>query len=127
MLKRYLLAATAAFTLTAHAEDNSPAYIQCMDTASTTTAMGSCIHAETQLQDARLNKAYKQLMATLASDPQKRLREAQRSWIKYRESNCGFYSRMTGASIDRIQGPMCELDMRRERAVELEQLLNPER
>ncbi|HKS13663.1 MAG TPA: lysozyme inhibitor LprI family protein [Pseudomonas sp.] len=127
MLKRYLLAATAALTLDAHAQDYSPSYTRCMENASSTVAMSTCIQSETQAQDARLNTVYKQLMATLDSAPQKRLREAQRSWIKYRESNCGFYSRMTGGSIDRIQGPMCELDMRRERAVELERVLNPER
>ncbi|CAG8870858.1 hypothetical protein PS627_04179 [Pseudomonas fluorescens] len=123
MFNRYLLATAALMSITAHAED----YTQCMDKASSTLAMSSCIQSETQRQDDRLNKVYKQLMTKLDSDSQKRLREAQRSWIKYREGNCGFMGRVSGASIDRIQGAMCELDMRRDRAAELEQVLNPER
>lgn len=49
----------------AMAEENSPSYGQCMDKASSTVAMSSCIQAETQLQDQRLNRVYKQLMGKL--------------------------------------------------------------
>lgn len=123
MFKQYLLATAAIVTFSAQADD----YKQCLDNASSTLAMSTCIQSETQLQDNRLNKVYKQLMATLDSDSQKRLRDVQRNWIKYRESNCGFMGRVSGGSIDRVQGAMCELDMRRDRAAELERVLNPER
>lgn len=123
MLKRYLLATAALIALGAQAQD----YSQCMDKASSTSAMSACIQAETQVQDTRLNMVYKQLMAKLDGDSQKRLRDVQRTWIKYREGNCGFLGQASGGSIDRVQGAMCELDMRRDRAAELERILNPER
>ena len=64
MNTRYLLLMTCLAPL-AQADDNSPAYSQCMDKASSTVAMSSCIQAETQLQDQRLNRVYKQLATKL--------------------------------------------------------------
>jgi uncharacterized protein YecT (DUF1311 family) len=92
MLKRYLLAGSTLLAITAaQAEDYSSSYTQCMDKASSTLAMGACIQAETKLQDERLNRVYKQLMAKLEDQQQKDLREVQRSWIKYRDGNCAFH------------------------------------
>ncbi len=41
-------------------------------------------------QDARLNKAYQQVMGQLATDPSKKdaLRSEQRSWLKKRDYDC---------------------------------------
>ncbi|MHC6227274.1 lysozyme inhibitor LprI family protein [Pseudomonas sp. X10] len=129
MFKRCLLASAAALALTtlpAQADDYSTAYTQCMDKASSTLAMGACIQAETRKQDDRLNQVYRQLMAKLDTEQQKRLREVQRIWIKYRDGNCAFHGRLSSGSIYRIEGAMCELDMSRDRAAELERILNPE-
>ncbi len=126
---RYLLAGIATLALgatAAQAADYSPAYTPCMDKASTTLAMETCIQVETQVQDSRLNRVYKQLMAKLDAEPQKRLRDVQRNWIKYRDGNCAFHGSLSGGSIDRLQGALCMLDMSRDRAAELERVLNPE-
>ena len=127
MLKRYFLAAaTMAFiTSFAHAEDYSTTYTQCMDKASSTLAMSSCIGAETKSQDTRLNRVYKQLMAKLDSARQKHLREVQRDWIKYRDGNCAFMGRLSDGTIHRIDGAMCLLGTTRDRAAELERVLSP--
>lgn len=127
MLKRYLLpAATLAFiTSFAQAEDYSTTYTQCMDKASSTLAMSSCITSESQLQDNRLNRVYKQLMTKLDSDQQKRLREVQRNWIKYRDGNCAFIGRLGDGTIHQIDGAMCLLGTTRDRAAELERVLSP--
>ncbi|MDH0302785.1 MULTISPECIES: lysozyme inhibitor LprI family protein [unclassified Pseudomonas] len=126
MFKRYLLGTAAVLALaTAHAEDYSPTYTQCMDKASSTLAMGACIQAETQLQDDRLNRVYKQLMAKLDTQRQKELREVQRTWMKYRDGNCAFHGKLSSASIYRIEGAMCEMDMSKDRAAELERVLSP--
>jgi len=70
MNKQYLMGlALALGTPTAMAGDNSPTYTQCMDNASSTVAMSGCIQAETQLQDAQLNRVYKQLLAKLEAAP----------------------------------------------------------
>lgn len=126
MFKRYLLGAGALLAMaSALADDYSPTYTQCMDNASSTLAMGACIQAETQLQDERLNRVYKQLMAKLGATQQKDLREVQRTWMKYRDGNCAFHGKLSTGSIYRIEGAMCEMDMSKDRAAELQRMLSP--
>ncbi|MGE8112080.1 MULTISPECIES: lysozyme inhibitor LprI family protein [Pseudomonas] len=124
MNKRYLLL-MAFFAPLAQADDNSPAYSQCMDKASSTVAMSSCIQAETQLQDQRLNRVYKQLATKLGAGQQKSLRDVQRQWIAYRDANCKFHVQASGGTMAQLEGGMCVLDMTRERAAELERVLSP--
>ncbi|MBH3410277.1 lysozyme inhibitor LprI family protein [Pseudomonas putida] len=124
MHTRYLLL-MAFFAPLAQADDNSPAYSQCMDKASSTVAMSSCIQAETQLQDQRLNRVYKQLATKLDAEPQKSLRDVQRQWIAYRDANCKFHVQASGGTMAQLEGGMCVLDMTRERAAELERVLSP--
>ncbi|MBC3484052.1 lysozyme inhibitor LprI family protein [Pseudomonas kermanshahensis] len=109
----------------AMAEENSPSYGQCMDKASSTVAMSSCIQAETQLQDQRLNRVYKQLMGKLEAGQQKRLREVQRKWIAYRDDNCTFHVQASGGTLAQLEGGVCVMDMTRDRAAELERVLSP--
>nr|WP_060485350.1 lysozyme inhibitor LprI family protein [Pseudomonas sp. NBRC 111123] len=109
----------------AQAEEATQAYSQCMDKASSTVAMGSCIQGETQLQDQRLNRVYKQLMSKLQAGPQKSLRDVQRQWIAYRDANCTFHVQASGGTLAQLEGGMCVLDMTRERAAELERILSP--
>ncbi|PYB81715.1 MULTISPECIES: lysozyme inhibitor LprI family protein [Pseudomonas] len=126
MFKHCLVGAAALLIVAgAQAEDYSPTYTQCMDKASSTLAMGACIQAETRLQDDRLNRVYKQLMAKLDSQQQKDLREVQRTWMKYRDGNCAFHGKFSNGSIYRIEGAMCEMDMSKDRAAELERVLSP--
>jgi len=109
------------------ADDSSPSYTQCMDKASSTVAMGSCIQAETRQQDGRLNRVYKQLMGKLDKSQQKTLRDVQRQWIAYRDGNCAFHAQASGGTMAQLDAGMCVLDMTRARAVELERIANPER
>ncbi|RAS32722.1 MULTISPECIES: lysozyme inhibitor LprI family protein [unclassified Pseudomonas] len=109
----------------AQAEGASQAYNQCMDSASSTVAMSSCIQTETQLQDQRLNRVYQQLTTKLAPGPQKSLRDVQRKWITYRDANCKFHVQASGGTLAQLEGGMCVLDMTRERAAELERILSP--
>ena len=52
----------------------------CMDkSGGVTSDMLDCIGAETKRQDARLNKAYKDVMASLTPARKKQLQEAQRA------------------------------------------------
>ncbi|MBC3410495.1 DUF1311 domain-containing protein [Pseudomonas sp. SWRI51] len=126
MLPRYVIGAIALFGLaSAQADDYSSTYTQCMDTASSTTAMGACIQAETKLQDERLNRVYKQLLAKLAPGQQKALREVQRKWIAYRDGNCAFHRNLSDGSLYRIEGAMCVMDLSKTRAAELERVLSP--
>jgi len=126
MNKQYLMGLALVCGMPmAMAGDNSPAYTQCMDKASSTVAMSSCIGAETKLQDARLNRVYKQLMSKLEAASQKSLRDVQRQWIAYRDGNCNFHVQASGGTMAQLEGAMCMLDMTRERAAELERVLSP--
>ncbi|EJT84059.1 hypothetical protein PPS11_26739 [Pseudomonas putida S11] len=109
----------------AQADDYTPGYGQCMDKASSTVAMSECIRAETQLQDQRLNRVYKQLMGKLDAGQQKSLRDVQRKWLAYRDGNCGFHVQASGGTMAQLEGGTCVMDMTRDRAAELERVLSP--
>ncbi|CAI8798997.1 LprI domain-containing protein [Pseudomonas donghuensis] len=110
----------------AQAQDEySPAYTACMKTAESTLAMNNCNGAEIKRQDSRLNSAYKKAMAALEGPQQTQLREAQRAWIKYRDANCNLYYSLTGGTIDQLNGAGCILGSTRDRADELQALLQP--
>ncbi|MBB3910518.1 lysozyme inhibitor LprI family protein [Sphingomonas desiccabilis] len=55
-----------------------------------TVQQGICAQSEMGSQDARLNKAYQEVMRQLAKTPEKRLalRAEQRAWLKARDYEC---------------------------------------
>ena len=126
MIKRYLTGLVLASSLpSAMADDYTAAYGQCMDKASSTVAMSECIKAETQVQDQRLNRVYKQLMGKLDAGQQKSLRDVQRTWLAYRDGNCQFHVQASGGTMAVLEGGTCLMNMTRDRAAELERVLSP--
>lgn len=98
----------------------------CMDkSGGVTQSMVECIDAEIKRQDARLNKAYKALVADLNPERKKQLLEAQRAWLKFRDTNCNFYYDPEGGTIARVQAVDCMMTMTANRATELENLKQP--
>ena len=66
----------------------SQVYEHCMETSEGINSnMRDCIEAERVRLDKELNSAYKELMKLLDKDSQEKLRQAQHSWLKYRELN----------------------------------------
>ena len=64
------------------------AFYACIDKAgSDTVALAACQGAEKQKQDARLNKAYKALLATLDSKAKEDLKIAQREWLVLKDKD----------------------------------------
>ncbi len=106
----------------AQAEDIglSKEFDKCMDKAVSTMYMIDCMTEENSSQDKRLNRAYKSLMETLSAERKKKLQEAQRAWIKYRDANCDYYNDPEGGSMARIGANNCVLDATARRAQELE-------
>lgn len=101
----------------------SKQYSACMEKSNgVTVEMVNCIGAETKRQDTRLNKAYKDLMATLSPARKKQLQDAQRLWVKYRDANCNFYADPEGGTIVQVTTSDCFMDATARRAKELEQL-----
>lgn len=98
----------------------SKAFTLCMDkSGGVTSEMMGCIDAELARQDTRLNTEYTSLQARLSDERKTQLRTAQRSWITFRDNNCGFYYDPEGGSLARIEASMCRLQMTAERASEL--------
>ncbi|MFA6095064.1 MAG: lysozyme inhibitor LprI family protein [Candidatus Paceibacterota bacterium] len=85
-----------------------------------TVNMSDCINEESKTQDARLNKAYKQILAELTPQRKKILQEAQRAWLKYRELNCNFYAEPNGGTRDIVNVKSCFMSTTAFRAKELE-------
>jgi len=99
-------------------EGLSPAYRACLARArSNTVQLGMCEQTEMAAQDARLNKAYQQVMGQLAKDPQKQmaLRSEQRSWLKARDYGCKVDSQTVNSS--------CVVEKTASRADELEKMI----
>ncbi|GGO80046.1 hypothetical protein GCM10011348_15860 [Marinobacterium nitratireducens] len=58
----------------------------CLSQDSTTYGMERCANEFHQRWDNLLNQAYRELMTVLDEDGQQKLRDAQRAWIKFRDS-----------------------------------------
>ena len=105
----------------------SPAFSSCMDKSDgVTTSMIDCIGVEHKRQDARLNKAYKVLLSAQTPARKKELQDVQRLWLKYRDANCAFYYDPDGGSMARLNANSCMMDMTAERALELENMREPQ-
>jgi uncharacterized protein YecT (DUF1311 family) len=86
--------------------------------------MIDCMVVETARQDIRLNENYNKLISKLADDRKKALIEAQRAWIKFRETNCIFYDDPAGGQSAILTAKECFLSATADRAAELESLAN---
>ena len=53
--------------------------------------------ADVEQANTQIDAVYKQLMSKLDAEGQKSLREAQRSWIKWRDNEAMFIARVGGA------------------------------
>lgn len=84
-----------------------------------TVAMADCASAEIEVQDARLNAAYQQVMRGLEEGPRQKLRDAQRAWIKFRDTKCAAESQ-GGGTMDMLNGGSCILEATARRATELQ-------
>lgn len=51
----------------------------------------ACFDREERVWDQLLNRAYRELSGSLASDQRDKLRDMQRSWLDTRERTCAFY------------------------------------
>ncbi|WP_242108041.1 lysozyme inhibitor LprI family protein [Luteimonas aquatica] len=104
------------------AEDSAvlrPSYDECIGAAGAVTpAMQDCISKEYEYQDARLNKAYKVLMAKLPDAEKTKLREEERKWLAERDAACPLEP--YGGQAQRLESNECALKVVAKRAAELE-------
>lgn len=124
MVKRVIL--TVVLFLTAPvacpaAELFGSDYQPCGD-APDTVAIVACLDTKAKAWDRRLNTAYGALQRRIEAGQRDTLRDAQRSWIQYRDANCRFYGSQSG-SIRQIQAAECARAMTQERTLELEKAM----
>lgn len=84
-----------------------------------------CLFQEHNSIDKKLNVSYVKLMKLLPLSGQKKLRNSQRAWLKFRESECDFVSyQEEGAKMSRVIFAGCYLKMIKKRLSELDEYLN---
>jgi uncharacterized protein YecT (DUF1311 family) len=81
----------------------------------------SCVQANTEKLDQRLNGAYKTLQGRIDFSQRQPLLTAQRLWLQYRDANCKFYGSQEGTSaVRQLQTAECMRSMTEDRARELQ-------
>ena len=100
----------------------TPAYDKCLAAPAGQSTMGmiDCTGAELQIQDARLNTAYRKTMASLNARQKAKLQAAQRAWVAFRDAECASYEDEDWGTISRINASACVLHMTVQRTVDLE-------
>jgi uncharacterized protein YecT (DUF1311 family) len=103
----------------AHAED--------CGNQTTQLAMNECATRNLEAADGALNAVYGELMSKLDGDQQKRLKQAQRAWIIFRDAHCELIGSATeGGSIHRMVISKCLMEITRDRTEQLSKQVNCE-
>ena len=84
-------------------------------------AIQECQSKEEEIQETRLNSAYKNALTKLTPERQKEFREVQRRWLAYRSASSGFYLD-TGLSGYKITSRAVWLDLTASRVQELHEI-----
>lgn len=88
----------------------------------TQTGMNLCASAQYEVEDAKLNKAYHEVMKRLdaGSQDRKKLQMAQRAWIAFRDAECAFSaSDSEGGSIYPMLVSLCLAELTTARTAQL--------
>ncbi len=94
-----------------------PTFTQCLkDAGGSTPPTKDCMDDEYSYQDKRLNRTYKQLMASLGKESGQKLRDEERRWIRWRDGRCNKQEA-------ELAGYGCEIEMTADRATQLEHRL----
>ena len=100
----------------------TPAYNACLASPDGVSTYGMivCTQKEDDVQDARLNAAYKKVMAGLNARQKAKLLAAQRAWIAFRDAECASYQDEEWGTISRVISAGCVLHMTVQRTMDLE-------
>ncbi|WP_346796600.1 lysozyme inhibitor LprI family protein [Halomonas sp. Bachu 37] len=122
-IRRFMFGAAMLASGVVYGDTASPTHDECLQQAVSTVDIVTCITDEYERQDQRLNENYQQLRSQLSSARREQLLTAQRAWIQYKEANCDFYFDPEGGTLARVSANSCVLNETRERADELEKLM----
>ena len=88
--------------------------------AQTQLEMNETANIKYKKADAELNKVYKQLIAVLDRDEKPLLIQAEKDWVKFRDSHCKFdASQYDGGSIKPLIYSTCLEELTRKRIAEI--------
>ena len=99
----------------------------CFQKAQSQAALNQCASAAYQRADADLNRLYQLMTARLSTDDaaRKRLVDAQRKWLQFRDAECAFQTvRTVGGSVQPMNVSSCLTDLTRERVTDLQKHLD---
>lgn len=115
-------------TIVAVAQWSSLAVAKDCNGLDTQAAMNLCEGENFKQADAELNSVYAKLLGKISATGQSKLREAQKSWIKYRDAQCEFDTMgTTGGSIHSMMLWQCLSDLTAQQTKRLQyQLTCPE-
>ena len=117
-----LLLSCAALLTTASAQKRA-AGNPC-DDARTQLDMNICADKQFKIADAELNRVYNQLASKLEEDKRAKLKAAEVSWLKYRDSNCDYEASVyEGGSMQPMTYSFCLERMTKSRTTELREQL----
>jgi uncharacterized protein YecT (DUF1311 family) len=100
----YGTSAGAEESLSARMRQDAPkgiteAFYGCVDKASGNIEQAYCLTQERERQDRRLNATYQSLLRKLDENQKKNLIEAERDWLRFRNSTIGFEDTIYGNEI----------------------------
>nr|WP_315158340.1 lysozyme inhibitor LprI family protein [uncultured Flavobacterium sp.] len=88
--------------------------------AQTQSEMNATAYANYKKADAQLNKVYKQLMSILDKKEKPLLIQAEKDWMKFRDSHCKFEaSQYEGGSIQPLIYSTCLEELTKKRIAEI--------
>ena len=88
--------------------------------AQTQSEMNATAYANYKKADAQLNKVYKQLMSILDKKEKPLLIQAEKDWVKFRDSHCKFViSQYEGGSIQPLIYSTCLEELTKKRIAEI--------
>jgi len=122
-IRSLLIAAAALCAAAAHGDDGLPP-LDCANPQNT-YEIGQCASQDGEAAEAALNQVYGQLMAVLAPEAQKPLRDAQRLWLRLRDADCALEGTgAAGGTLHSVIVRQCDTAMARQRAETLRRWLD---
>lgn len=105
-------------------EDTNPIdkwYSQCIERDSSTLNMLNCTSKAYEMWDKELNKVYQSLMKRLSSREKEMLRESQRNWLKFRDSEFKFMDEIIkeGGTLNVLANESAKVEFIKKRTQEL--------
>ena len=92
-----------------------------------TVSLKQCAMADYKLEENKINRVYKELMATLKSEDKQRLKTAQLAWVDFRIKDCDFRTGWETGTMGPLMSISCETTHTEERRKTLEERLESER